>query len=371
MRNRIKKIICGTTLVITLFLTTPINAFADALDVLAVPGNIVNSAVSGITPRGGIDYVPLQPIPGTPPGNSDFKTYLIAAFKIGISVAGVLSVLMLVIAGFQYATTDAFSGKEESKAKMTNVVAGLVLILVSYILLSTVNKDTVSLKLDFGAESVQIGTGFRGQLSYQREQARLNTILREANRTYSESQDQINSLDEQIAQYLANPEANSTIDIENLIEQKTALEQQAESKRLADVAQTSYLKALNEMKYAGTQENYQLAIQNITTFRDTMDQRIDALRSQGKTAEADALVTQRNQMLDTYYQAQTKTETEKPSVLPSTVSSIHTQFGGDNRSCTEIAGYNRPNPVPGIGISCGQSRLTTTDQYCCTYTKSR
>ncbi|MEN9614536.1 MAG: hypothetical protein RLZZ347_843 [Candidatus Parcubacteria bacterium] len=265
MESLTKKIFCWVTLFLVLSIIAPIEVSADAvgtiLNTAAAPGNLVNSAVGGITPRGGINYVPLQPLPDQPQGNSDFKTYLVYAFKAGISVAGILSVLMLVIAGFQYATTDAFTGKEESKAKMTNVFAGLILILVSYILLNTVNKDTVSLKLDFGADRVQIGGGFTGGLSalrYAQAQAALDNTIRVGNQAYQAGTDAVNTLTNRIT--ALQTDLNSIIEggdpeqvqklqsqITDLQNQKDVLAQQVESARLGTAYQTQYDQALQNL----------------------------------------------------------------------------------------------------------------------------
>ncbi|MEK7574808.1 MAG: pilin [Patescibacteria group bacterium] len=99
-------------------------------------------------------YIPLAPIPGTTnagdTGTQVLATYLTGIFKIGIAVAGALAFLMIVLGGFQYLSTDALTGKEEGKERVTHAVGGLILALVSFIILNTINPKLVALNLDFG-----------------------------------------------------------------------------------------------------------------------------------------------------------------------------------------------------------------------------
>lgn len=98
-------------------------------------------------------YVPLAPIEGTLiPGTTqtDLPTYLVGMFKVGVAGAGVLAFLMIVWGGFTYLSTDAITGKEEGKARITRAVGGLILALTSYIILNTINPQLVILDLYFG-----------------------------------------------------------------------------------------------------------------------------------------------------------------------------------------------------------------------------
>ena len=273
-----------------------------------------------------ISYVPLQPVPGVPVGNADFKTYLIAGFKIGISVAGILSVLMLVVAGFQYATTDAFTGKEESKNKMTKVVYGLVLILVSYILLNTVNKDTVSLKLDFGAQDAvnRIGGGFRDGLAYNRAQAILNQKLREAVSQYSEGRaeidtltSRINDLNERMENNIDNPMEYERLRVQaaDLENQKNILGQQIESARVMSVYQTDYDKAMLEINNkAINKDGYLLAKKNFETAQTYYSQVKRSLEAgdQASKDAAKALDIRWTRQLEDYNKKLTEIETKYP-----------------------------------------------------------
>lgn len=97
-------------------------------------------------------YTPLAPLPGTTQGNcvtdkngnvsgctTDIQTYIPGVFNLAIGIAGVLAVLMIIIGGVEYVTTDAIQGKSDGKARIQNALWGLVLVLVSWILLYTIN----------------------------------------------------------------------------------------------------------------------------------------------------------------------------------------------------------------------------------------
>ena len=95
-------------------------------------------------------YTPLAPLPGTTneEGTTDIQTYLPGVFNLAIGIAGVLAVLMIIIGGVQYITTDAIQGKSEGKERIRNALWGLVLVLVSWILLYTINPKLTVFNLN-------------------------------------------------------------------------------------------------------------------------------------------------------------------------------------------------------------------------------
>lgn len=93
----------------------------------------------------GAGYAVLESIPGINAGSSpSLSTYLGAIFKIGIGLAGVLAVLMIVIGGIQYIGSGMSpSGKTDARDRITNAVLGLLLALLSWIILNTINPNLV------------------------------------------------------------------------------------------------------------------------------------------------------------------------------------------------------------------------------------
>lgn len=98
------------------------------------------------TPTG---YVPLAPLPNTTvqDGSTDLATYLPNIFKLLIAIAGGLAALVMIIGGVQYLSTDAISGKEDGKERMTNALVGLILAIASWLILNTINPGTLTFNL--------------------------------------------------------------------------------------------------------------------------------------------------------------------------------------------------------------------------------
>ncbi|MFA6432517.1 MAG: hypothetical protein WCV82_01735 [Candidatus Paceibacterota bacterium] len=106
-------------------------------------------------------YTPLAPLPCiegngvTCPGGSgslnnsiDFQNYVQYAFNLIIALAAAGAVLMLVMGGLQYMTTDSWSGKTAGLDRARNALYGLLLVLTSYLILRTIDPRLVSIKSD-------------------------------------------------------------------------------------------------------------------------------------------------------------------------------------------------------------------------------
>lgn len=99
---------------------------------------------------GSRSYQVLEKLPGfsdTYTTASDFSSFLNSAFKVGIIVAVVLSVIMVVIGGIEYMGGDSAFNTEDAKKKWQGVAWGLILALGIYLLLNTINPDLVKLSL--------------------------------------------------------------------------------------------------------------------------------------------------------------------------------------------------------------------------------
>lgn len=122
----------------------------------------------------GMGYQYLAPLPNPadngnvqvnidPADPAALSNYLNMIIKLFIGICAVLAVIMIVIGGMQYMTTDLASSKEEGTSRIWGAVMGLVLALGSYAILYTINPNllksdlktisTITLKLDVGGES--------------------------------------------------------------------------------------------------------------------------------------------------------------------------------------------------------------------------
>ncbi|MBP6925542.1 MAG: hypothetical protein KBC22_00580 [Candidatus Pacebacteria bacterium] len=102
---------------------------------------------SGVTTLRDDCYTLLAPIGGI--NNIEGATlgkYLNMVIQIVISLAGVLAVIMIIVGGVQYMTTDAFAGKSDARATITKALLGLILALGSYLILKTINPNLLQLE---------------------------------------------------------------------------------------------------------------------------------------------------------------------------------------------------------------------------------
>jgi hypothetical protein len=78
---------------------------------------------------------------------SSLGAFLGQAFSFGLALAAALAVIMIVWGGVQIMTTDSWSGKSEGKQRIQDAIWGLLLALVSYLILYTINPDILIFKL--------------------------------------------------------------------------------------------------------------------------------------------------------------------------------------------------------------------------------
>jgi len=132
-----------------------------------VNGNAINPVA---------DYYPLAPLPGVgvtctqdnsvPPKTicvhtapicdangknctqtSAFGNYLNTMISLTIGICAVLAIIMIIMGGIQYMTSELVSGKEEGRKKVTQAILGLLLALGAYAILNTINPDLVNIGL--------------------------------------------------------------------------------------------------------------------------------------------------------------------------------------------------------------------------------
>jgi len=134
------------------------NFFKKAFKSIAIDMGIVLVVIAGIVifiliaPDQALadSYTPLQSVPGLTSSGAanDLGTYISNLYNFSIAFGAALAVLMLVIAGFQYASTDNFGKKTAGRDRMTGALLGLGLLLTSFLLLSTINKDLIDTNIN-------------------------------------------------------------------------------------------------------------------------------------------------------------------------------------------------------------------------------
>lgn len=88
-------------------------------------------------------YGLLEPLPGISriDGETTIGEYLNTLIRIAIGLLGLFAVIMIVVGGLQYMSTDAISGKSEGRDRITKALLGLLLALGSFTMLNTINPD--------------------------------------------------------------------------------------------------------------------------------------------------------------------------------------------------------------------------------------
>ncbi len=71
--------------------------------------------------------------------------YLNTLFRLAISILIVIAVLMLMVAGVEYMTTESLFGKSQAKSRIQNAIGGLFLALGTYLILNTINPNILDL----------------------------------------------------------------------------------------------------------------------------------------------------------------------------------------------------------------------------------
>ena len=88
----------------------------------------------------------LPKIPGIPPPSSGLPEYINYLFVFGLGVIGVIALGVMMFGGIQYILAAGNVGKTtEAKEWIYAALTGLGLLLVSYLLLKTINPDLVDL----------------------------------------------------------------------------------------------------------------------------------------------------------------------------------------------------------------------------------
>lgn len=136
---------------------------------------IVSFQLFYVAPVFAADYTLLAPLPLSGPGSQVEKTsattYLEGMFKLLIGVAGALAVVMIIVGGIKYMSSDAIGGKSEAKETIQNAIWGLILAIGAWLILNTINPDLVKFNLnldkitatqDTTAPGTNSGTGVGG-----------------------------------------------------------------------------------------------------------------------------------------------------------------------------------------------------------------
>ena len=119
------------------------------------------------TPPPATNYNLLAPLPvesldGTPSTQATAKTYIEGMFRLLIAVAGALAVIMIVVGGIQYMSTDSFGGKNQGKDTIQNALWGFILAIAAWLILNTVSGGLTNFNLNIERVQMQNTSGGSG-----------------------------------------------------------------------------------------------------------------------------------------------------------------------------------------------------------------
>ncbi|MDD3498304.1 MAG: hypothetical protein PHH24_02220 [Candidatus Moranbacteria bacterium] len=96
------------------------------------------------------EYVPIEPIPGTPEGDqTTFPGYVGAVYRFAVWTVGIAALLMISIGGFMYFTAAGNNSRMETAKKVIgDALFGLVAVMVAWLVLNVINPDLVNINLN-------------------------------------------------------------------------------------------------------------------------------------------------------------------------------------------------------------------------------
>jgi len=91
---------------------------------------------------------PLVNIPGLDGGGGGFNAYINAVYAMFISLAALLAVVKLIVAGVKYMFSDVVTQKSEAKKDIQGALLGLVVVLAAVLILTIINPNLTNFDLE-------------------------------------------------------------------------------------------------------------------------------------------------------------------------------------------------------------------------------
>lgn len=86
---------------------------------------------------------PLVNIPGYSGSSSSFSDFVNLIYGVSISVAALLAVVKIVIAGLKWMLSDIVTDKTEAKKDIQSALFGLIIIISAVLIITTINPTIV------------------------------------------------------------------------------------------------------------------------------------------------------------------------------------------------------------------------------------
>jgi hypothetical protein len=105
------------------------------------------------------DYEPLVGVPLLNRDATSFQDYIDILLTAAIGIAALMVVLRIIWAGVQYMLSEVVTSKEEAKRSIGGALLGLLIILASVVILTTINPNLARLDVLQSAPTVRGGGG--------------------------------------------------------------------------------------------------------------------------------------------------------------------------------------------------------------------
>lgn len=102
-------------------------------------------------------------------GEGGLNQYINALYRLSISIAALLAVLKIVIAGAKYMLTDIVPAKEEAKKDIQGALIGLLIVIGAIIILNTINSDLTNVNFNLSPVVVDDVQQLTGNQQFQAE----------------------------------------------------------------------------------------------------------------------------------------------------------------------------------------------------------
>jgi flagellar biosynthesis chaperone FliJ len=122
-------------------------------------------AVSAANPD---QYTLLEPLPciegvdtgckaGELQSSIDINSYILYVYNLALAAAVFLAIVMIIWGGFEYITSEVPFIKSDGKSKIENAIFGLIMVLVSYLILQTIDPRLVNVDSQLPAIKPNVG----------------------------------------------------------------------------------------------------------------------------------------------------------------------------------------------------------------------
>jgi len=91
-------------------------------------------------------YTPIVGLPGVPT-DASFDTYINALYGLSISIAALLAVIKIVIAGVKYMLTDIVTSKGAAKEDIKGALLGLLIVIGAVLILTVINPNLANVNI--------------------------------------------------------------------------------------------------------------------------------------------------------------------------------------------------------------------------------